>query len=124
MDTCNTVNTENITTVTINKEYDKICLLEEAIKYVTHDINSTTTMEINVSNLIDSITLNQENTIQTHLNLLKSRINNPKILLLIIQLSIAIAKNIPILLTLEVNENTSKYIKLIENNNNIVLPIF
>jgi len=124
MDTCNTVNKENITTISINTEYDKICLLEHAIKYVNQDIECTTIIESIVSNLIDSMTLNQENNTQIYLDLLKARINDSKILNLSIQISISIAKNIPILLTLEVNQNTSKYINFIKNNNKLGLPIF
>ena len=124
MDTCNTVNKENITTIPITTEYDKICLLEQLIKYVSQDIESTNIIETIFSNLIDSITSNQENDIQKYLNLLKGRINDIKILKLSLQLSISIAKNVPLLLTLEVNQNTTKYINLIENNNKIGLPIF
>ena len=124
MDTCNTVNKENITTIPITTEYDKICLLEQLIKYVSQDIESTAIIETIFSNLIDSITSNQENDIQQYLNLLKDRINDIKILKLSLQLSISIAKNVPLLLTLEVNQNTIKYINLIENNNKIGLPIF
>ena len=124
MDTFNTVNKENITTISINTEYDKICLLEHAIKYVSQDIECTTIIESIVSNLIDSMTLNQENNTQIYLDLLKDRINDSKILNLSIQISISIAKNIPILLTLEVNKNTSKYINFIKNNNKLGLPIF
>ena len=124
MDTCNTVNKENITTIPITTEYDKICLLEQLIKYVSQDIESTAIIETIFSNLIDSITSNQENDIQQYLNLLKDRINDIKILKLSLQLSISIAKIVPLLLTLEVNQNTIKYINLIENNNKIGLPIF
>lgn len=124
MDTCNTVNKENITTIPITTEYDKICLLEQLIKYVSQDIESTNIIETIFSNLIDSITSNQENDIQQYLSLLKGRINDIKILKLSLQLSISIAKNVPLLLTLEVNQNTTKYINLIENNNKIGLPIF
>ena len=124
MDTCNTVNKENITTIHITTEYDKICLLEQLIKYVSQDIESTAIIETIFSNLIDSITSNQENDIQQYLNLLKDRINDIKILKLSLQLSISIAKIVPLLLTLEVNQNTIKYINLIENNNKIGLPIF
>jgi len=124
MDTCNTVNKENITTIPITTEYDKICLLEQLIKYVSQDNESTAIIETIFSNLIDSITSNQENDIQQYLNLLKDRINDIKILKLSLQLSISIAKIVPLLLTLEVNQNTIKYINLIENNNKIGLPIF
>ena len=42
----------------------------------------------------------------------------------IIKLSISIAKNIPILLTLQVNQQNTKFIDFIKNNNNNILPLF
>jgi len=116
-------NKENMTTISIIREHDKICLLEKAIQNIP-GILSTTEVESIVSNLIDSITINHETNIQYYSNLLRNNINDSKMVNIIIQLSEAIGKNLPLLLTIEVNKVSMKYINYITNNNQNFLPLF
>lgn len=111
----------NTTVISITTQHDKICLLEQFIKHI--NIESTTLEKI-VSNFIDAVTEKCEKNVQIYLDLLKDYINNKNLLECCIQLSISISENIPILVTLEVNNNTKKYIYLIEKNNKIGFPIF
>ena len=116
-------NKENMTTISIIREHDKICLLENAMKNIPY-LLSISEVESNVSNLIDSITINNENNIQHYTNLLRNNINDSKMFNIIIQLSEAIGKNLPLLLTFEVNKVSMKYINYITNNNQNLLPLF
>lgn len=118
-------NNENTTLIYIKREHDKICLLEKIIIYITNTISITTNanvFETIISNLIDSIILRQENNTQLYLDLLKETINEEQIINLITDLSISIANQQPYMLTIEVNEQTNKYINYI--NNNYILPFF
>jgi hypothetical protein len=117
-------NKKNTTTIYITREHDKICLLEKIIKYVTNNINieHTIILETIISNLIDSFALKEEDNINIYLNILKNSIKEQEILDIIIELSIAISIQKPYALTIEVNNQTNKYIKYI--NNNYILPLF
>jgi hypothetical protein len=117
-------NKENTTTIYITREHDKICLLEKMIKYVTNNINidPTINLESIISNLIDAFALKEEDNINIYLNILKKTIVKQEILNIIIDLSIAISIQKPYALTIEVNNQTNKYIKYI--NNNYILPLF
>ena len=117
-------NKENTTTIYITREHDKICLLEKMIKYVTNNINidPTINLESIISNLIDAFALKEEDNINIYLNILKKTIDKQEILNIIIDLSIAISIQKPYALTIEVNNQTNKYIKYI--NNNYILPLF
>jgi hypothetical protein len=118
-------NKEKTTFIYIKREHDKICLLEKIIIYITNTISITTNanvFETIISNLIDSIILRQENNTQLYLDLLKETINEEQIINLITDLSISIANEQPYILTIEVNEQTNKYINYI--NNNYILPFF
>ena len=112
-------NKENTTSISITSDYDKICILEKIIKYQVKN-DSIRIIELIISNFIDSITKEENNT-EIHLNLLKQNIREPKLLNLVIELSISIAKNIPISFTVEVNQQNRKQIKY---NNDTVLPLF
>ena len=116
-------NKENMTTISIIREHDKICLLEGAIQNIP-GILSVTEVESIVSNLIDSITVNNEINIQNYSNLLRNNINDSKMFNTIIQVSEAIGKNLPLLLSIEVNKVSMKYINYITNNNQNFLPLF
>ena len=116
-------NKENITTITLIREHDKICFLEGAIQNIP-GILSITEVESIVSNLIDSITVNNEINIQHYSNLLRNKVNNSKMFNTIIQVSEAIGKNLPLLLSIEVNKVSMKYINYITNNNQNFLPLF
>jgi hypothetical protein len=117
-------NKENTTTIYITREHDKICLLEKMIKYVTNNINiePTINLEYIISNLIDAFALKEEDKINIYLNILTKTIDEQEILNIIIELSIAISIQKPYALTIEVNNQTNKYIKYI--NNNYILPLF
>lgn len=123
MDTFNAVKKENITILCITREHDKICLLENIINYVSNIIFiSIKEFETIVSNLIDSIILDQEDNIELYLNILKQHISEQELLNLIIDISFTIAKQKTFLLTIEDNDKTNKYINYI--NNNYILPLF
>jgi hypothetical protein len=117
-------NKENTTTIYVTREHDKICLLEKIIKYVTNNINTelTINLETIISNLIDAFALKDEDKINIYLNILTKTIDEQEILNIIIELSIAISIQKPYALTIEVNNQTNKYIKYI--NNNYILPLF
>jgi hypothetical protein len=119
-------NNENTTTIYITREHDKICLLEKIIKYVTNNINidPTINLETIISNLIDAFALKEKDNINIYLNILTKTIVEQQILNIIIELSMSIAIFIqkPYALTIEVNNQTNKYIKYI--NNNYILPLF
>ncbi len=117
-------NKENTTTIYVTREHDKICLLEKIIKYVTNNINTelTINLETIISNLIDAFALKDEDKINIYLNILKKNIDEQEILNIIIELSVAISLQKPYALTIEVNNQTNKYIKYI--NNNYILPLF
>jgi hypothetical protein len=118
-------NKENTTTIYITREHDKICLLEKMIKYVTTNyinIDPTINLESIISNLIDAFALKEEDNINIYLNILKKTIDEQEILNIIIELSISISIQKPYALTIEVNNQTNKYIKYI--NNNYILPLF
>ena len=118
-------NKENTTTIYITREHDKICLLEKMIKYVTTNyinIDPTINLESIISNLIDAFALKEEDNINIYLNILKKTIDEQEIVNIIIELSISISIQKPYALTIEVNNQTNKYIKYI--NNNYILPLF
>jgi len=116
-------NKENTTMISIISDYDKICILEKIIKYQVKN-DSVRIVELIISNFIDSITKEENNT-EMYLNLLKQNISESKLLNLVIELSISIAKNIPILLGFEVNQQNRKQINFIKHNNNhFILPLF
>jgi hypothetical protein len=110
------------TNISITREHDKICILEHIIKYVSNDIKSTNEIETIVSNFIDSVILNEKNDIELYLNLLKKRVDKHKLLKIIIELSLSIAKQFPYLLTIEINDKTNNYINYI--NDKDTLPLF
>jgi hypothetical protein len=110
------------TNISITREHDKICILEHIIKYVSNDIKSTNEIETIVSNFIDSVILNEKNNIELYLNLLKKRVDKHKLLKIIIELSVSIAKQFPYLLTIEINDKTNNYINYI--NEKDTLPLF
>ena len=116
-------NKEDLITIQIFRDHDKICLLEEAIKNIP-GISSITEIESLVSNLIDSIAVNDEINILHYSNLLSYKITDSKIFDTIIQFSEAIGKNIPLSLTVYNNESSMKYINYINNNNLLFLPLF
>jgi len=118
-------NKENTTTIYITRVHDKICLLEKMIKYVTTNyinIDPTINLESIISNLIDAFALKEEDNINIYLNILKKTIDEQEIVNIIIELSISISIQKPYALTIEVNNQTNKYIKYI--NNNYILPLF
>jgi len=116
-------NKNNIAIIYITREHDKICLLENIINYVGNIIFiSIKEFETIVSNLIDSIILDQDDNIEFYLNILKQYISEQELLNLIVDISFAIAKQKPYLLTIKNNDKTNKYIKYI--NNNHILPLF
>jgi hypothetical protein len=97
--------------------------LEETIKHIP-DISSITELETLVSNLIDSVAINDKTNILHYSNSLSNKIKDSKILNTIIQSSEAIGKNLPLSFTLEVNEASIAYINYITNNNQKILPLF
>jgi hypothetical protein len=115
-------NKENTTTICIRRQHDKICILEKIIHYTGINIETINTLETVVSNLIDTIELKEEEKIFVCLNTLKKIINEQEILNIIVDLSISIAIQIPLVFTIEVNNKTKNYIKYI--NNNYILPFF
>ena len=86
-------NKEKNQVVLIKREHDKICILENII--MNNNDKCITQIETIISNLIDSIIIDKENNIQHFVNALKQYINQPKILEIIIELSISIANQIP-----------------------------
>ena len=86
-------NKEKNQVVLIKREHDKICILENIIK--NNNEKCITEIETIISNLIDSIIIDKQNNIQHFINALKQHINQPKILDIIIELSISIANQIP-----------------------------
>lgn len=116
-------NKENIKIIYITREHDKICILENIINCVSNIIFiSIKDFETIVSNLIDSFILEQDDNIEFYLNILKQHISEQELLNLIVDISFAIAKQKPYLLTIKNNDKTNKYIKYI--NNNYILPLF
>ena len=109
------------TNISITREHDKICILEHIIKYVSNDIKSTNEIETIVSNFIDSVILNEKNDIELYLNLLKKRVDKHKLLKIIIELSLSIAKQFPYLLTIEINDKTNNYINYINDKDTLTL---
>ncbi len=107
----------NTTIITVSREYDKLCLLEQILKD-----NSLEILESIISQLIDAFISNNQCDINKYLEILKEY-NTEKIDIInaIIELSISIANNIPILFTIQVNEKTIKYIEYL-NNKHDVLP--
>ena len=86
-------NKEKNQVVLIKREHDKICILENII--MNNNDKCITQIETIISNLIDSIIIDKENNIQHFVNALKQYINQPKILEIIIELSISLANQIP-----------------------------
>ena len=86
-------NKEKNQVVLIKREHDKICILENII--MNNNDKCITQIETIISNLIDSIIIDKENNIQHFVNALKQYINQPKILEIIVELSISIANQIP-----------------------------
>lgn len=116
-------NKENTTTIYITSQHDKICILEKIINSGYNiNIENINTLETIVSKLIDTIELKEEEKINDCLNMLKKNIGEQKILNLIVDLSISIATQKPFVFTIEVNNQTNKYIKYF--NNNYILPLF
>lgn len=91
----------NITTVSIDRQHDKICILEQAINDISNNIVSITEMETIFSNYIDSIISNEEHNIQKYLYKIKSIIKDQKILNITLEISMSIAKNVPLLLRMD-----------------------
>ena len=58
-------------------------------------------METIISNYIDSIISNDEHNIQTYLYQIKSVIKYPKLLNITLEISMSIAKNVPLLLKMD-----------------------
>jgi len=117
-------NKENFTTLSIVREYDKLCILENIIKHQQHNNDSIRILESIISNFIDSMISNQENNRQLYLNLLNQYIHEPKILNFTIELCISIAKDIPTFITVEINQNNSKFINNFKKNNMCILNLF
>lgn len=111
--------TNKTTTLTVMREYDKICILEQFIKQVPN----LSKIETLVSNFIDSIAINNDNHTNKYLSVITDSIIDTNIRDNIINLSYSIAKDIPFLITIEINDNNIKYINYI-NNNQIWLPLF
>ena len=100
-------NKENITVITITREYDKICLLESYLK-------QDSGLESIVSNLIDSFIQQNQDLSQELLHNLKIKINNSKIFDRILQVVFSIVYQTPYVTTIAVNDKTNILIKYLE----------
>lgn len=97
------INKENITTVSINREHDKLCILETYL-------NGDTKLESLVSNIIDYSMQKQRNLFMDVFNELKNIINNYTLFNKIMEISISIVNQTPYQITMQVNDSNFKYI--------------
>jgi hypothetical protein len=112
------INKMNTTIITVSREYDKLCLLEQILKD-----NNLQPLEPIISQLIDALISNNQCDINKYLEILKEHdIEKIDVINAIIEFSISIANDFPILFTIQVNEKTKKYIEYI--NKSDILPLF
>lgn len=98
----------NTTTISIIRDYDKIDILEHIIKNLP--ITNTRACETIISNLIDSISADNIQHIQMYTTSLHQSINDNSKVKDILLISTSIAKEKPLLLSININEQTNKYI--------------
>lgn len=110
-------NKENITAISVTREYDKICFLESYLK-------QDSCLESIVSNLIDSFIQQNQDLSQVLLNTLKIQINNSKLFDKIIQLVFSIVYQTPYVITIEVNDKTNNLIKYLEHPQSFIQNLF
>ena len=108
------INKENITTVLIHREHDKLCILETYL-------NGDTKLESLVSNIIDYSMQKQRNLFVDVFNELKNIINNDVLFNKIMEISMSIVNQTPYQFTIQVNDSNFKYIQYLKQS---LLPLF
>jgi len=108
------INKENITTVLIHREHDKLCILETYL-------NGDTKLESLVSNIIDYSMQKQRNLFLDVFNELKNIINNENLFNKIIEISMSIVNQTPYQFTMQINDSNVKYIQYLKQS---LLPLF